>query len=186
MDWGNISVDSMRLLPTLVLALFVLPSALAAPQNSETSPPVVPTVTAYALDRAKITIPKDFAAPWNLLILSFQRDQQPVVDGWITAVPGPRAQTWWLPISARENGVYRWWLNASLRGSLAASQPRRYTVPLYVNKPQFLKSLQISSEQEVVVLLTDKSGRVLWRTAGANNDSKKAELSSFLEKPATR
>jgi hypothetical protein len=180
MGWGNILVDSMRLLRTLVLTLFVLPSALAAPQNSQTSLPVLPTVTAYALDRAKVTLPRDFRAPLNLLILSFQRDQQGMVDGWIKAVPGPRVETWWLPVSARENGVYRWWLNASLRGSLAASQPRHCTVPLYVNKPQFLKSLQISSEQDVVVLLTDKSGRVLWRTAGAENDSKKAELSNFL------
>ena len=93
----------------------------------------LPPVTAYALDRAKVTLPADFAAPLNLLILSFQRDQQSVVDGWLPVLtPGGQVQTWVLPISPRENGLYRWWLNASLRGSLPPSQPRRYTVPLYV------------------------------------------------------
>jgi hypothetical protein len=159
---------------------------MAAPQDSQTPQSVFPVVTAYALDKVKLTLPHDFQAPLNLLILSFQRDQQSVVDGWITAVPGPRVQTWWLPISARENGVYRWWLNASLRGSLAAAQPRHYTVPLYVNKPQFLKSLQISSEQDVVVLLSDQGGHVIWRTVGAEDDSKKAALSSFLSKNGPR
>lgn len=105
------------------------------------------------------------------------------MDGWFGALgTKPGVQTWLLPISQRENVLYRWWLNASLRGSQPASQPRKYTVPLYVNKTEFLRSLQVGSERDIVLLLTDKAGRVLWRTAGPVNDSKKAELSSFLAK----
>jgi hypothetical protein len=89
-----------------------------------------------------------------------------------------------LPISPRANGLYKWWLNASLRGSMTPSQPRRYTVPLYVDKAKFLRSLQVSSEQEVVLLLTDKSGRVVWRTAGPVTDNKKAALNGFVMKLA--
>src|ERR1700683_3327234 len=132
----------MRLLRTLAFMLFTVPCALAAPQNSPvSSPAVLPRVTASALDRAKVTLPGDFTAPLNLLILSFQRDQQSVVDGWLPVLtPGaPAVQTWLLPISPAANGLYRWWLNASLRTSLPASQPRRYTVPLYVDKAHFLR-----------------------------------------------
>jgi hypothetical protein len=178
----------MRLLQILAFTLLVIPCSLAVPQNSKTSPvAALPTVTAYALDRAKVTLPADFAAPLNLLILSFQRDQQAMVDGWVRGLPqsGP-VQTWVLPISQRENGLYRWWLNASLRGTLSPSQPRRYTVPLYVNKVQFLRSLQVSSEQEVVLLLTDKAGHVVWRTAGPVTDSKRAALDSFVMKSGPR
>src|SRR5271154_4550785 len=107
----------MRLLRTLAFMLFTVPCALAAPQNSPvSSPAVLPRVTAYALDKAKVTLPADFATPFNLLILSFQRDQESVVDGWLPVVTSEtpaRVQTWLLPISQRENGVYRWWLNAS-------------------------------------------------------------------------
>jgi hypothetical protein len=175
----------MRLLRTLGFILFAVPCALAAPQNFPvSSPAILPSVTAYGLDRAKVTLPKDFAAPLNLLILSFQRDQQSVVDGWLpqlTASSSPSVQPWLLPISPQENGLYRWWFNASLRGSLPASQPRRYTVPLYVNKAQFLRSLQVGSEREVVLLLTDKTGRVLWRATGSVSDAKLAALTNFLK-----
>ena len=178
----------MRLLRTLAFILLTVPCALAAPQNSPvSSPAVLPRVTAYALDRAKVTLPTDFATPLNLLILSFQRDQQSVVDGWLpqlTAGTAPSVQTWLLPVSAPENVLYRWWLNASLRSGLPASQPRRYTVPLYVNKAQFLRSLQVSSEQEVVLLLTDKTGHVLWRAVGPVTDGKVAALSSYLKSAA--
>jgi hypothetical protein len=176
----------MRLLRALAFSLFALPCAVAASQISQTSQgAVLPPVTAYTLDRAKVTLPANFAAPLNLLILSFQRDQQSQVDGWLPVINVPTVQTWWLFISPRENGLYRWWLNASLRGSLLPSQPRRYTVPLYVNKTQFLQSLQISSEQDVVLLLTDKAGHVLWRTAGAVNESKKVALTSFVMKTSS-
>jgi hypothetical protein len=176
----------MRLLRTLAFTLFVLPCAPAAPQNLQTSPAgVLPPVTAYTLDRAKVTLPAEFTAPLNLLVLSFQRDQQSVVDGWVPVLiagAAPTMQTWMLPISPRENGLYKWWLNASLRTSLPPSQPRHYTVPLYVDKAHFLRSLQVSSEQEVVLLLTDKTGHVLWRTAGPVTDSKKAALTSFVSR----
>ena len=176
----------MRLLRTLAFTLFTVPCALGAQLNSQVSSPVVlPSVTAYALDRVKVTLPAEFAAPLNLLILSFQRDQQSAVDGWVPVVAqingtNVRVQPWLLPVGPRENILYRWWLNASLRGSLAASQPRHYTVPLYVDKTGFLRSLQVPSEQQIVLLLTDKAGHVLWREAGPVTDGKKAALTSFL------
>jgi hypothetical protein len=176
----------MRPLQTLALALLTVPGALLAQPNPQVAPAIVlPSVTAYALDRAKVTLPADFSAPLNLLILSFQRDQQSAIDGWLPVIAGMngasfRVQTWLLPIGPPENVLYKWWLNASLRGSLPASQPRRYTVPLYVNKAKFLGSLQVSSERDVVLLLTDKTGHVLWRDVGPVTDEKKASLTSFL------
>src|SRR6202453_148356 len=104
----------MRLLRALAFTLFIVPCALAAPQNSQSSSPAaLPPVTAYALDRVKVTLPADFASPLNLLILSFQRDQQSVVDGWLpqlTASSTPSVQPWLLPISPQETGLNRWWL----------------------------------------------------------------------------
>ena len=176
----------MRSLRNLAFLLFLVPLTVQ-PGSAQA---VLPSVTAYRLDRSKVTLPADFAAPLNLLILSFQPDQESVVEGWLPVVnPGatPAAvQTWHLPISQRENGLYRWWLNASLRGSLPQSQPRRYTVPLYVNKTEFLRSLQVYSDKEVVLLLTDKAGHVVWRASGAVTDGKRTALTSFLMKTAQR
>ena len=176
----------MRQLRTLVPLLLILgftPSAFPDPQDS--SPATLPPVTAYALDRAKVTLPSAFVTPLNLLILFFQRDQETTVNGWLPVVPPdakPKVQTWLLPVSQRENGLYRWWQNASLRGTQAASLPRRYTVPLYVDKRAFLGGLQVSSEHDVVVLVTDRAGHVLWRADGPLTDGKKADLNNFIAK----
>ena len=174
----------MRLLRTLALTVFLSPFAF-----TQVSQAVLPSVTGNALDRTKVSLPTDFAVPMNLLILLFQRDQEPVVDAWTQALPGgslPGVQVWLMPVSARENGVYRWWLNASYRSSLPASQPRHYVLPVYVNKSQFLRTLQITSEKDVVLLLTDKAGRVLWRASGPVADDKKAALAGFVSKSGVR
>jgi hypothetical protein len=177
----------MRLLRTLLFTLLALSCALGSQVSPNSKSAVLPAVTAYSLDRAKVTLPADFSAPLNLLILSFVRDQQSAVEGWIPVLPsGGKTQTWVLPISGRESGLYRWWLNASLRGDLPPTLPRRYWVPLYVNKAQFLASLQVSSEKEVVLLLTDKTGHVLWRTTGPVTDSKKAELADTVRQADSR
>jgi hypothetical protein len=168
----------MRSLRNLVLFLFTAPFAL----TQVTSPAVLPAVSGYALDRTKVALPADFASPLNLLILLFQRDQEPQVDAWAQStrdVPG--MQVWLMPVSARENGVYRWWLNASFRSNLPAAQPRHFVLPVYVNKPQFMGALQVASEKDVVLLLTDKAGHVLWRTSGPVADDKKTALVNFVK-----
>jgi hypothetical protein len=174
----------MRQIRTLVPLLLILVCTPASLSHSQVpTVPTLPSVTAYALDRAKVTLPADFATPLNLLILFFPRDQEAVVDNWIPVVDrseAPKVQIWLLPVSQRANGLYRWWLNASFRGTQASTLPRRYTVPLYVDKRQFLGALQVPSEQEVVILLSDRTGRVLWRAEGPATDSKKAELRDFV------
>jgi hypothetical protein len=169
----------MRSLRNLVL-LPLLTASFALPQV--TQPAVLPAVSGYALDRTKVALPADFASPLNLLILLFQRDQEPQVDAWAQAVRDVAGmQVWLMPVSARENGVYRWWLNASFRSNLPVAQPRHFVLPVYVNKPQFLGALQVGSERDVVVLLTDKAGKVLWRTSGPVADDKKAGLVGFVK-----
>ena len=173
----------MRLLRNLALVLLIAPIAL----TQVSQPALLPPVSGYALDRTKVSLPADFAKPWNLLILLFQRNQEPLVDAWAQALPAmPGVQVWLMPVTTRENGVYRWWLNASFRSSLPATQPRHYVLPVYVNKPQFLGSLAITSEQDVVLLLTDKTGQVLWRTSGPVADEKKAALAAFISKASAR
>jgi hypothetical protein len=168
----------MRSLRNLVLLLFTAPFAL----SQVTQPAALPAVSGYALDRFKVALPADFTSPLNLLILLFQRDQEPQVDAWAQAVRDvPGMQVWLMPVSARENGVYRWWLNASFRSNLPAAQPRHYALPVYVNKTQFLGSLQVTSQKDVVLLLTDKAGKVLWRTSGPLADDKKTALVNFVK-----
>lgn len=176
----------MRLCLALALAAASLSPACAAQPDAPTAPqPSLPTVTAYTLGKNRTTLPKDFTAPLNLLILSFERDQQGDVEGWLPSLNAmksahPEFQYWVLPIFPPENGLYRWWLNSSLRNSAPDPKILGHTVPLYVNKARFLRSLEISSEKNIALLLTDRSGKVQWATWGSYSDLKKDALAAAV------
>lgn len=182
-----------RLMGTLLAALLILgltfangPQAFAQSRDQVAPALKFPVVTAYALDKKKLTLPSDFSFPFNLLILTFARDQQDAVDSWLSISVPSGVQRWVLPISGREQVLFRWWLNSSLSSSLPPNEPKRYTVPLFVNQSQFLKSLGISSQKQVAILVTDRSGMILWRAEGTATKENLASLARFLSssKPA--
>ena len=178
---------TLRMRRALVLPSLLLCLGLCAQPQARSAQAAVsfPVVTADSLDNAKVSLPRDFAKPLNLVVLSFARDQQQAVESWVDAFTKiqsahPQVQLWVLPVSAREDILYKWWLNSSMRGNLAKDESPHFTVPLYVNKPQFRKALSIASEKQIAVLLTNKAGAVLWRAEGPLTDRLNASLSSFL------
>lgn len=169
------------------MALLSLPFGFGAQQTVMASPPAtLPPVASIALDKTKLILPRDFTAPLNLLILPFARNQQSAVESWLPVAAGTPAassqiQTWVLPVSSKQNNLYKWWLDSSMRSSLPPHQAQHSTVPLYVDKRQFLRALNISSEKEIAILLTDKAGHVMWRSAGDATEEKKESLAAFLK-----
>jgi hypothetical protein len=176
-----------RTLLAPTLALVSLTCGFGAQQTVMVSPPAtLPPVASTALDKTKLTLPRDFSARLNLLILQFARNQQNAVESWLpvaagTSAPPSQIQTWVLPVSSKENNLYKWWLDSSMRSSLPPQQLQHSTVPLYVDKKQFLRALGISSEKEIAIVLTDKAGHVVWRSAGAATEEKKQSLAAFLK-----
>jgi hypothetical protein len=144
-----------------------------------------PVIASYNLEKTKVTLPADFQGQVNLIILTFESEQQKDADTWTPVVKSveasrPGLHHYLLPVYGKENFLYRWWINSSLRSSLPADEQRQTTIPLYLNRPTFMKSLNISSDKEITVLLVDKQGRVLWREMGELNDAKRSSLQAAL------
>ena len=148
-------------------------------------PPVFPSIASYALDKNKINLPGDLAGQVNLLLISFQPEQQNQIDTWM-----PLAQAlqhtnfnfrWYrVPVAEHENAIFRWWENSSMRSQETDPETWPWIVPLYVDKPQFRSSLQIPNERNVVALLVDKQGHVLWRASGTLTPDDRAGLTAAV------
>lgn len=164
----------------LLLAASIIPAAAA-----QSAPPVFPTVSSYTLARTRITLPADLHSDRNLLLLSFKPDQQPDVNSWNAAIDpwrgaAPSLAVYNCLVSPRSNMLSRWWQNSSLRSDLPDAKRWSTTVPLYVDKDGFRKTLDIASEKQVVVLLTDRQGHVLARATGAPTEQSLAAIRSGL------
>jgi predicted transcriptional regulator len=174
-----------QFLARILLSILMLPLVHALQGSEQRSPVVFPPITSYSLDKSKVNLPADLAGQTNLLLISFAPEQQKDIDTWM-----PLAQAlqhtnfnfrWYrLPVSERENFIFRWWENSSMRSEETDPETWPWIVPLYVNKDEFRAALQIQNEREIVALLIDKQGHVLWRASGALTPNGRATLTSAM------
>ncbi len=167
----------------LVLAAFCSAAGVSLVKSAAQQSPsaVFPTVSSYSLDKQKILLPQGLEGRVNLLLLSFAPNQQGEVGSW-TATAQSLEHTnfafraYRVPVAERENALFRWWANASLRSTESDPEQWRSVVPLYVDLHRFLAQLAIPGEDNAVALLVDKGGRVFGRAHGASTPETRSAL----------
>ncbi|MGB0123822.1 MAG: hypothetical protein WA419_03300 [Silvibacterium sp.] len=170
-----------KLLANLALCALLLPIAHAAQNGGASKPAVFPALTSYNLDRAKLNLPADFAGQLDLLLISFQPEQQTQIDTWMTLAQALQHtnfnfQWYRMPVSSRENIVFRWWENSSMRSDESDPETWPWIMPLYVDKENFRRNLQIPNEHQIAIVLVNKQGKVLWQATGPLTLDKRTSL----------
>lgn len=171
----------MRYAARIAFCLAMLPLAHATQSGDAQKPVVFPGILSYRLDKTKVILPSDLEGKTNLLLISFEPEQQKEIESWFPVAQALQHTDfnfrWYrLPVSSRENFIFRWWENSSMRSDETDPETWHWIIPLYVNKDEFRSALQIPNERDVVALLTDKQGRVLWRASGAMTPQKRLSL----------
>jgi hypothetical protein len=145
-----------------------------------------PQVTGSNLERRRFTLPGDLEGDLNLLFLAFWQRHQSLVDSWMPLANRLREQrndlvAYELPVIQSRSRVSQWFIDGGMRAGIPDRRIRELTITLYLDKPPFLDALDISDDRTIQVLLVDRSGRVVWRTAGAWDQEREADLVSFLD-----
>jgi hypothetical protein len=175
---------ALRLGFVAALCACLLPGAFAS-QNGTAKSAVFPHLAAHNLAKDKLNLPGDFAGQVNLLIVSFRPEQQKQIDTWMPVAEALQhihsGFHWYqLPVSESENFIFRWWNNSSMRSDDIDPATWPWIVPLYVDKNHLRHSLQITSERQVVVLLVNQMGQVLWRSEGPMTPEKRDSLNRIV------
>lgn len=163
----------------LSLVLCLLLAALSVAQPPKTA--VFPTVTSYALDKQKVSLPGGMEGQTDLLLLSFETEQQKDIDSWLPAAQALQHSNFQfryyeLPVFGRENFIFRWWDTSSLRTDETDPEIFHWVVPLFVDRHKFMQDLDIPNQKQVVALLVNRQGQVLWRASGPMTQDKRQSL----------
>jgi hypothetical protein len=163
----------------LLLALIAVVAVRAA------DPVVLPTISFYTLSKDHLTLPADFHSDRNLLLLYFDLTQEREINDWNAVIDGWRGSdsslaSYTVLVSPQKNFLSRWWQNASMRSASPDHSHWPSTLPIYVDKHAFKEKLGISTEKQVLLLLTDRKGRVLSRISGPPTDSGRTAIRSAL------
>jgi hypothetical protein len=174
-------IGDMRSL-TARIVLFVLAAVMVV---HAAEPVIFPTVSFYTLSKERVTLPADLHGDRNLLLLYFDLTQQRDIDDWNAVIDrwrasDPSLSSYTLLVSPQKNILSRWWQNASIRSASPDANHWPTTLPIYVDKRAFERQLSIPSEKQVVLLLTDRKGRVLSRVIGSSTDNSRGAIKTAL------
>lgn len=171
----------IRLSALLAFCFVCLPLLRASQQIDAPRAAMFPALTAYNLDKAKVNLPTDLEGKVNLLLISFEPEQTKDIETWMPAAQAIQHMNflfryYQMPVSSQENFIYRWWDTSSLRSVETDPLAWHWIIPLFTNKDTFRRALNIPNEKEIVLVLVDKTGQVLWKTSGHVTDEKKSSL----------
>lgn len=168
----------------LTICLLALAGALILRAQSTTRLQF-PTVTGEALDGTEVTLPTDLADPFTLVLVAFQKEQQPAVDTWLPAMEAIEDARedfalFELPTIREVNGIARFFIRRGMRGVIESERGRARTVILFLDKEPFKKALEITDETVIHTFLLDRTGTVRWQTTGTHSPEKEAGLKRVL------
>ncbi len=136
-----------------------------------------PTVTGKNLHGDRFTLPGDFTGSINIVLVAFQREQQPEVDTWLPLAKELEAEHpefvryWELPTIS---SGYKWMsfiIDNGMRSGIPDSTARERTITLYIDRHPMLKALEIPNTDEIEVFVLDADGYVRWRDRGSRTDA---------------
>lgn len=180
----------IRLILCVALCALLLPvshaeSKSTGAKSAEPSSAAFPNLTVYTLSKTKLQLPKDFSGRINLLLISFRPEQQTAISTWMPMAEALQHTNfdfhWYqMPVAARENFIFRWWDNSSMRSDETDPEMWPWIVPLYINVRKFRRSLQIPVRNQIAVRLVDQDGRVLWSAEGPMTPAKRSALNAAV------
>ncbi len=130
-----------------------------------------PNTHASNLSGSSFELPGDFEGTLNLLFIAFQQWQQNSVNTWLPLAEQleqitPVLRYYELPVIRRMNIFAQAFIDAGMRAGIPNHDSRGRTITLYLEKDEFRRSLEISDEDAIQVLLVDRAGSVLWSAQG--------------------
>ena len=141
----------------------------------------LPVVTGSNLLRQRMQLPEDLGGSLNILFIPFQQWQQMEVNSWVPLVSEleqthPDLRYYELPTIQRRNVISQTFINEGMRIGIPDPDTRERTITLYIDKKDFMQSLDMPDEAHIYILLTDQQGNILWRATGAYSSEKAKSL----------
>ncbi|NKB45284.1 MAG: hypothetical protein GKS03_13510 [Alphaproteobacteria bacterium] len=168
-------------LAALTLAIVSFATPIAAQDTT------FPTIKARTLNKDKITVPTDFTAGRNVLLLSFGRDMQESVDAWEAALTPMRessdaVQVYNAPLIPKPNGIIRGFINGGFRSIYKEDDMRDRVVILYIDEDEIFPALNIDEDDKLqpLVMVIDQAGVIVGRVPGLADEANVARVSALV------
>ena len=165
-------------------ALAGLRNKLAPTRPGELSP-----LSGRSLEGRSYELPGDLAKPYNLLVVAFRREQQAVVDRWLSWLieleqRRPDVAVYELPVLSSTYSPVRWFIDGGMTRGIPDPAARARTITVYTDVQKVEENLGLAGTDTIAVLVVDRGGRILAREHGGFEQEKAERLATaFTAEP---
>jgi len=180
----------MRIFTALLMIPILRPHAQAmasAVLHTQTDSTIrFPKVEGSNLEGRRFSLPADFEAEYNVVLVAFRREQQADVDSWLPSLEALKLQdrgirVYELPTLNRSYRMMRGFIDGGMARGIPAKATREATITLYIDKSPFKRALAITAEDRISTLVVARDGRVLWHKDGSFTSRAGDDLAAMLE-----
>jgi len=144
---------------------------LAVPARASDAPTALPSAEVETLDGSVITVPAAFGGDRNLVLMSFARNQTEALDGWYEAGGAVAGVTpYRLLLMGGLPKALRGIVEKSMRKAVPDADDQGRYLLYYGDGDAYVEQLGLTDTSEVLVMLVDGSGRVVWTHRGPPDD----------------
>jgi hypothetical protein len=145
-----------------------------------------PHLAARDLEGRALGLPEAFTGGANVVVVAFRREQQSVVDTWVTwfeaiAAQHPTLRCYEVPVIATRWSPGRRVIDGGMAQAVRAQEARRRTLTVYTDVRRVTDALAITDTSTVTVTVVDGDGWVRGRTTGPAGGSAGADLLATLD-----
>jgi hypothetical protein len=145
-----------------------------------------PTLDTHDLEGEHVRVPDDLPAGPRIVLLPFQRWQQPIVDGWsrqahALAETHPGLSVWEVPAISNHYEAARFFIDGGMKAAIPDVDVRKHTLTAYTDMSALIGELGIPDYETVHAFLLDGEGEIVWRGSGQVDEQQVAALATALE-----
>jgi len=174
-------------LSCLALVLVIVPASAQDKAQDPAQNNIFPTVKARTLNKDKITVPDNFSAAFNVLLISFGRDMQEPVDAWDAALTPLRqssdhVQIYNTPLIPNPGAIVRGFINSGFRSIYKDESLRDRILILFVKEKEVFPALAIDDDVKTapLVLVIEQDGTIIGRVQGLADEANVAAVAAFV------
>lgn len=158
--------------------------------GSDDSCLALPQITGENLEGDEITLPDAISSDYALVVMPFSREQQEAAQGWLPifenmAQADERLSYYNLAVLVVE-APFRPLVTGGLNLGVRDPDVRQAVIVAFVEEEaqqQTIAALNVTNTDEMLVLLVDSDGQVVWQGAGAHDDALETALRAAITKP---
>ena len=147
--------------------------------------PRFPSVEGRNIDGRQFALPEQFEGLYNVALITYDVDQQVDAAAWIASLRTienayPDIHAYELPLVGNVQWLTRERREFRLSSDTTDPQTRANTISLYTDPHAFNGVLDIDDRAQIIIILVDRFGNVLWRERGPCTAAKIEDLENNI------